>query len=400
MVELMVLYSRWLLRFSTLVLTAVLIVAPAMPQQRHSATPLTFFVSPNGNDHNDGSARRPWKTIQHANERLRPGMTVRVAPGKYDGPVQTTVSGTPALRIRLVSEEKWKAQITTSGRQLAAWTVGSGAQDGNYVDIEGFDITGSARNGILVYGSYDRVLKNHVHDLAVPCDNNGGSGINSQNVKASDNEVDGNVVHGIHPDNCKDGRYHGVGIYFLNPRGKITNNIVHSNGSVGIQLSHNSTDEVVANNLAFSNAYVGIWVGCADNGCVLNDNTIVTNNIVLNHSGCGIRERGATGRHNVYDRNIMYGNQGGDFCLQNGNPAGSSIRIDPSNGTLFVNWQKDGTGDYHLSPQSPAINAGSSLGAPAADFDGSPRAGSDKIDIGPFENRPSSTAIKGRFSKS
>ena len=37
---------------------------------------------------------------------------------------------------------------------------------------------------------------------------------------------------------------------------------------------------------------------------------------------------------------------------------------------LFVNYQTNGTGDYHLASGSPAIEAGSSTNAPTTDFDG------------------------------
>jgi hypothetical protein len=53
----------------------------------------------------------------------------------------------------------------------------------------------------------------------------------------------------------------------------------------------------------------------------------------------------------------------------------SVVNVNPPSGTIFVNWQLDGSGDYHLKPGSPAIDAGEHMGsnsfvAPTTDFFG------------------------------
>src|SRR5947209_3099751 len=45
----------------------------------------TFTVSPDGDDGEDGSELRPWKTLQHAAQRAQPGDTVHVQSGTYAG---------------------------------------------------------------------------------------------------------------------------------------------------------------------------------------------------------------------------------------------------------------------------------------------------------------------------
>jgi len=66
-----------------------------------------------------------------------------------------------------------------------------------------------------------------------------------------------------------------------------------------------------------------------------------------------------TGTHNQYLNNLVYQNGPADWNLQNGNVAIGSISADPQ----FINYQPDGSGDYHLSSTSPAIAAGTSSGA-------------------------------------
>jgi hypothetical protein len=78
--------------------------------------------------------------------------------------------------------------------------------------------------------------------------------------------------------------------------------------------------------------------------------------------------------------NLTYGNAS-DILLQNGNTASGTIYADPQ----FVNYQANGTGDYHLKSTSPAINKGNSIGAPNTDFDGGFRPINTYYDIGAYE---------------
>ena len=132
-------------------------------------------------------------------------------------------------------------------------------------------------------------------------------------------------------------------------------------------------------------------VGAGDYPCPQcgDDYTMVTNNIVVYNlahdygssliGGFGISEAGITGTHNVYDNNLVYGNQTAPFSLQNGNTPGPTISADP----MFVNYISDGTGDYHLRAGSPAINAGTSQGpAPTYDINGVSR---PPWDLGAYE---------------
>ena len=69
------------------------------------------------------------------------------------------------------------------------------------------------------------------------------------------------------------------------------------------------------------------------------------------------------------------------MVLLAGNPASGTITSDAQ----FVNYQQDGSGDYHLKSTSPAIDAGTPVGAPSTDFDGNPRPQGKGYDIGPYE---------------
>lgn len=351
-----------------------------------------YYVSPAGSDANDGSQQLPWLTIQHAAALAQAGATVHVAPGNYAGAITTQINGTASARIRFLSDTQWGAVIRAASVDII-WT-----NLADYVDIEGFDIAGSTAdtcNGIINYASYVRVVGNNVHDVGhdtTACVF--GSGIvNHQNQAGHDDDLIGNVVHDV-GDFSLTYQYHH-GIYHANLRGHIWNNLVYRCQGWGIHLWHAANQVTIANNTVFNNAYGGMLIGDGDDSGgfapgVVNDYTVVTNNIVYSNglrsgaSGYGIEEYGATGTHNQYLNNLVYQNGPADWNLQNGIVAVSSISTNPQ----FVNYQTDGTGDYHLVSGSPAISAGTSVGAPTIDILGAIRP-QTSLDVGAYQSNSS-----------
>jgi hypothetical protein len=298
-------------------------------------------------------------------------MVVHVAPGNY-GAVNSQASGTASARIRFISDVKWGAKLQQAGG-YAVWN-----NAGSYVDIMGFDITGTVAVGISNDGSFVRMIGNHVHNIPAPCNSNGGAGILNDSYTSTDNDIIGNVVHDIGDPahSCPTTQ----GIYHSDNRGHILNNISYRNSAWGIQLWHAAANVVIANNLVFANGEGGIVVGDGDApGGWVDDNTIVTNNIIRNNP-TGIAEQGVTGTHNQYVNNLIWQN-GQGIVLQNGLHDVGTISADP----LLVNYQPDGSGDYHLQSTSPAINSGTTQGMPSIDFDGAPRPVGSGPDIGPYE---------------
>ncbi len=350
-----------------------------------STSGLQYYVSTTGSDSADGSSAHPWATIQHAATAVTsPGATVHVAPGTYAA-VTTSTSGSSGAPIRFISDVQWGAKIRSSGVQQAWYNTA------NYVDIAGFDISGDGRLGILNMGSHVRIIGNNVHNISAPCTSNGGAGIDNANYSAGDDDVIGNIVHDIGSLSVQ--CYTVQGIYHSNLRGHILNNISYRNEGWGIQLWHAPMDVVISSNLVFQNGQGGIVVGAGDApGGVTANGMIVTNNIVIHNTsswgmGYSIYETGLTGLNNYYANNLVYGNSVG-IKLQNGLTPNATITSDP----LLVNYQPDGSGDYHLGSGSPAVNAGTSIGAPTDDFSGGSRPVSAGYDIGPYEYGATATA--------
>ena len=341
-----------------------------------------LYVSPTGSDSNAGSISKPFRTISKAASVAKPSTTVHVAPGTYANTTNSK-SGTASGRLRFVSDTKWGAKIVGTGTE-AHFT-----NNGSYVDIVGFDISGSGRLGIVNYGSFTSIEGNHVHHLKISggCNGSRGAGIVDANYNATDADIIGNVVHDIGvPGACN-----GVqGVYHSNLRGKIQNNIVYRVSAWGIHLWHAANNVVISNNTVFANGTRsmggGIEVGSGDSpgGIVLN-NTTIANNVVYNNPGASIKQYcysgvSCIGSGNVTANNLVFGN-GSGISLKTGAATGT-IAADPQ----FVNYLPTGTGDYRLKSTSPAVNKGTANKAATVDIDGRARPLGGAVDIGAYEN--------------
>jgi hypothetical protein len=347
-----------------------------------------IYVSPSGNNQSSGAKGSPVQTINRGAQLAKAGDTVYVAPGVYKENVVTNVKNTSAQkRVRFISEKKWGAQVIGSGKE-AMWS-----NNGSYVDIMDFDISGPGRLGIMNQGSFALISGNHIHDLKVSggCTGAGGAGIVNSNYSASDNDVIGNLVHDIGVR----GACNGVqGIYSSNLRGKISNNVVYRSSSFGIHLWHAANNVIVSNNTVFANGSAsmggGIVLGTGDApGGIVLDNSKVINNIIYDNPATSITQYCYKGEDCIGSKNIIANN----LIFKNGSPislkkgvATGTISADP----LFVNYIAAGLGDYKLKANSPAIDKGLASGAPANDLDGSPRVGLP--DIGAYELKSSAPA--------
>jgi hypothetical protein len=336
----------------------------------------TYYVATNGSDSNPGTQTKPFHTIQKAANTVRPGDTVQVAPGTYTNKVEHRTHGTANARIRFVSSTKWGARIV-SGAVNSIWT-----NWGNYVDIVDFDISGKGRLGITNYASHVNIVGNKVHDLLnYPCDNGASSGhgilAGIRNIPATDINIIGNVVYdnggGAAAQSCNTGTH---GIYHSHS-GIIANNIVYNNRAVGVHAWHEPHDLLIANNLVFNNGKSGILVGGQEGPA---HHIRVVNNIVIDNRGNGLKETGKNRTTNQFINNIVFRNRNGNVNLNVATDQGTIV-ADPQ----FVNYQINGSGDYRLKSDSPAIDAGITLAKIPCDIKGYLRPAGQSHDIGIHE---------------
>ena len=340
--------------------------APVTPYEPESPDRPTLYVSPTGDDTAAGTREAPLRTIARAAEVARPGTLVRVTAGRYEGGFHTAASGTADARITYRSDPAGAATVVGSGDE-PAWR-----NSGDYVDIEGFTITGDGVDGLIEEGSFVRIIGNRISGFESDCLFTGRSGYTLHDI-----DVIGNVVH----DCGSSALDHGI--YVSHPGGTVANNIAYGNAGFGIHCWHNCNRLVVSNNLVFDNDEGGILIGQGDgpnNGSVEADGFVVSNNLAVNNGEYGIRESGATGSGNQYINNNVFGNAVGGIDLQTGVETGT-VEISPD----FVDFRPDGSGDYRLRASSPMIDAGTGLGALGVDITGTPRPRGGGVDIGVYE---------------
>jgi hypothetical protein len=342
--------------------------------------PTEMFVAPDGLDSNPGTLTAPLRSLARAAQLVTPGTTVNVLPGAYQGGFRTSINGLPNARIVFRATERWQARIVPPSVSSSnmAWD-----NRASYVDIQGFDVDGAAQTaghrwttGIYSGGSYNRIVANHVHDIAtrLPCTSKGGSGIGVDSYyKGMFSEVAGNSVHDIGRPGCR----YVQGIY-VNTPATVRNNIVYRVAAAGIHLWHDAHQVVVVNN-TITASNTGILVGGGDfyHTRGPNDNTHVFNNIVYDNR-YGISEQGATGKHNSYRNNLVFSNKEADWRLAEGMRHSGTITAAPG----FVSYARSGTPDFRLAAGSPAIGKGIENGADGPDFYGKARGQRDAIDLG------------------
>jgi hypothetical protein len=347
-----------------------------------AATTGDLYVATTGSDSNPGTQAAPLRTIGRADARALPGYVIHVAAGTYEvsaprsgsSGIKTRKSGTSSDHIKFVSDVKWGAKIVVVSGKGIAWN-----SMGSHVDIEGFDISGSGRIGLMAAGANVTITNNFVHDLTISggCNGSGGAAILT-NGPVGDAVIDRNVVRNIGYGmigSCATVQ----GIYIANANNIVTNNIVSGVAAVGIQQWHGATDSTIVNNTVFHNG-AGILIGQGDAGATSTGsaNNYVANNVVYDNKTYGIVEMGRVGGNNLYANNLVARSRT-DWRVKGS--ISRSISSDP----LFVNYQENGSGDYRVVSGSWAIDMGTSVKAPTIDFAGEARSRGPAFDIGAYE---------------
>jgi hypothetical protein len=321
-----------------------------------------LVVAADGDDSAEGTAAAPLRTIDAAAQRAQPGDKIIVRAGTYEGDVHTAASGTESARITYVAESP-DTRIVGVGREDGAWE-----NEGAYVDIVGFDITGPNEDGLYNHGSNVRVIRNRVHGIAGNC-----IYVQNDDYTVTDVDVLSNVTFNCGTDKLDHG------IYVTHRGGRVANNISYGNKGYGIQCWHACNGVAIVNNLVFDNPEGGIAIGADDDEFDVG-NALIGNNMVVDNGRDGIRESGDSGEGNRFVNNLLWGN-GRDGIQTNGGTETGTIVADPQ----FVDFEADGSGDYRLEPTSPAVDSGQPEVALRFAFDLVSRPQSGGFDVGPYE---------------
>lgn len=393
-----------------------------------SHTMTKYYVSVNGNNNTgNGSSASPWRTISKAMWNLDPGDEVIVRPGTYHEFVRISASGTPGHYVTVRSSQEGAAKIVAPAGQDYGVHV-----QGDYVKLDGFNVSGAASSGITAHLAHHIVISNNVSH------GNGAHGISAS--RSDFVTISGNTTYG----NASTGPYSGISVfhpenltgnpsqsgYRLIVRDNISYNNVtrtgpHSDGNGIIMDDFRSTKSpdrdpylfksLVENNLVFNNGGKGIQVDWTDYATVRN-NTAWHNSTDTRSSGTWHAElSNMNSSHNIWVNNIAVANPAREAnraidntsyvgytnsdniwhnnLTYNGTPGEASVRVAGGNAQLRVQngnllgvdpMLVNPSGNFRIDPDSPAVDAGTRAhGMVAHDLYGNTRTGA--LDIGAHE---------------
>jgi hypothetical protein len=412
----------------------VVLVVAALTFLPVAASAMQFVVGPSGNDSAAGTAAAPWKTLQHAANVVGPGDHVTVNAGNYVG-FNLTTSGTAAAPI--VFEATPGVAIT---QRNSVTPDGINLEGASYVTVENFTVNNMPRTGIRTVGDPDNPAK------FVTLEHNFLAGNQMWGILTGfvdDLDIDGNsatgsvVQHGIYVSNSGDRPIvrdnlvvgnHDSGIQInadINQGGDgiitgavVSGNIIFNNGTGGgsaINLDGVQNSRV-ENNLLYNNHFSGISLYQIDGAQPSKNNTVVNNTIDQASDGqwaMNIQD-GSTGntlRNNIFvsshpfrgaidissdslsgfssDYNAVISR----FTTDGGNSVKTLAQWQTATGqdahslvsSAAALVQSPSNGNYRLPANSPAVDAGTSLDAPAIDLDHKPRPLGAAVDIGAYE---------------
>ena len=324
--------------------------------------------------------------------------TILVEPGTY---VENLDFGGKSISLR----SKKGPDLTVIDGDHAGTTVKIGPGG----SIIGFTISGGVANtgnGMNVSGQ-GTLIKGNIFEL-----NDEGTGVLGANIgkapgiygMGASPIIDGNIFRDNSCNFVPAGNTTSNGVlYFVNSSSPlIVNNVFTGNTCSAIFLSAGNGSRYAGQMSIINNTIVGNTIGIRVQGNKKFQAKVFRNNIIVGNrigvripaqscSSEGIpRSRSAPnniplcGRTSSMDSNLFYNNETDYVGTDYSTGISDDIRADP----LFVS---PGVGDYRLTAGSPAIDTGSSEGAPTADADEKQRPidgdgnGSRWVDIGAYE---------------
>lgn len=408
----------------------------------------TYYVAPNGNNNNPGTAIQPWATLQKAVDAVAPGDVIIVRAGTYAG-CRIGKSGTANLPITLKAEPSARPLINSlasTNRHQSLIEIENFDLRVSYWVIDGFEISGAPRHGVDIRNAdYITVQNCFSH-------NNGSTSVRgdgiflgfSERPTLQFNELSFNSEHGLYHSNSADyptirgNRLHhntNAGIHINGDLsqggdgvisfGLIEKNVIWENGAgggSGINCDGLS-DSIIRNNLLFANRASGISLYAIDAAAGASRNQVLHNTIIQAASGrwclnIPAADGVASPTGNVVKNNIfIHPGTRGSVTTYSASALQSDYnivvnRFSQDDGNTFITlsaWQAAGqdqhsivstpetlfvdvaNNNYRLKTGSPALNAGTSV-AVTEDADGVPRPQGFAADIGCYESAANTAA--------
>lgn len=202
----------------------------------------TIYVALNGNDQNDGSKSKPFRTLDKATAEATAGTTVFIRKGTYNEKLIVKQSGTKSKPVIFKPYEEEKVVLSgIKQKDKEGNTSLVTVNNKSYVEIRGLtiqDLTTKLRDatvmGIYVAGSSSHIVleSNHIQRIETHADEGNGHGIavygtgEMKDIKILNNTVE-DLKLGSSESLVLNGNVHGF---------KVENNIVRDSNNIGIDM--------------------------------------------------------------------------------------------------------------------------------------------------------------------
>ncbi|NWG32627.1 MAG: right-handed parallel beta-helix repeat-containing protein [Rhodocyclaceae bacterium] len=276
----------------------LLIITLAFPLLGQKA----YFVSPNGNNSNDGSIGKPWQSINYALGKIFPGDTIYLREGTYFELVNNFVrDGEPNKWITIRNYPNEKPILSGNGQ----WTVIE-FKNRKYYHFQGLEITNAVWSGFNGTNyHYCKISNCVVHGIGPSSGTAVGiyvSGTPGKPDSSTHNIVENNIIY----DCYGEGIYIGNDAHSLPPDGSPCNfNLIRGNEIYrcvdGIDIKTGSRfNRVIGNHIHDCNG------GEYSAGIIVYEHTEIDSNVIDHNINYGIFVQG---NHNRITRNYIYKNK-------------------------------------------------------------------------------------------
>ncbi|GAB3544337.1 right-handed parallel beta-helix repeat-containing protein [Noviherbaspirillum agri] len=296
-------------------------IAFAVSRSHPGPTSPVYYISPNGNDANAGTARAPWRSIQKAADTTSAGATVILLDGIYEEPSITFHrSGTADKPITFRAKNKWKAVVASTSGCNPAFSIKA-----SYITVKDIRFSVSPRNITCpIFTSANAAIRAWEATVPNPSNpNTGHVGFVADGIKVDAGPERADGVKSNQDYSIIQNSEIGQAVVILNTRNSIIrNNLIFGQNKYGASIlakggvrNAQIYGNIIRNKSAKGQAiYIGGY-SCDD--CHFDTetnieayNSVAYNNVVINESGAdmvGLILQGA--KDSAFFNNIVVGGQ-------------------------------------------------------------------------------------------
>ena len=259
-----------------------------------------FYVSPSGDDANNGLYNAPWRTLEKAANEAQAGDTIWIKAGTYNEILSSGNSGLSDAYITFQNMPSETVVIDAGGHDhgVILWNK-------SFIRISGLEVKNATSDAIFIGHSDDSLSEKIIIEKMVIHDCPEGTGIT---VYGNNNHIIDNTISG-----CQ------YGIYFNGNYQNVSHNTIYECTKTGIAPLGNNN--IIQHNIIHHNSEYGIGTWINDSQ-TLNDLTIQFNiiydnirqDIQLNGDGPG----GEPDKVNVFNNTILNKSADSGICVYGG----------------------------------------------------------------------------------